>query len=136
MVGLGAGPLGLKAPVGEARGSSSSEALEIRILSLGLTLLVVFLALDLEVHGVERSLEQVRLRLGAMVLATAWAGSLTVVAGFYAFPRQWKSLQPFEGGGGFVVVQAVGWTLYASALFAIVVLCFLFIAVVTSLRGL
>ena len=35
---------------------------------------------------------------------------------------QWRALQPFEGGGGFVTVQALGWMLYACSLFAIVVM--------------
>ncbi|KAH8072640.1 histone demethylase [Aureococcus anophagefferens] len=110
-----------EAAIGEADARRPREALEIRALSAGLTALVMALALDLELHGRARSLEEVRLEEAAMALATAWAGVLTVVAGYYAHPG-WRALQPFEGGGGFVTVQALGWMLYACSLFAIVVM--------------
>ncbi|KAH8080982.1 histone demethylase [Aureococcus anophagefferens] len=110
-----------EAAIGEADARRPREALEIRALSAGLTALVMALALDLELHGRARLVEEVRLEEAAMALATAWAGVLTVVAGYYAHPG-WRALQPFEGGGGFVTVQALGWMLYACSLFAIVVM--------------
>ena len=47
-----------EAAVGEADARRPREALEIRALSAGLTALVMALALDLELHGRARSLEQ------------------------------------------------------------------------------
>ena len=98
------------------------EAREIRALSLCLTFVAFALAIHLDCRSTSDEVEQVRLKLAGMLLASFWAGPLTIVAGFYAYPS-WKLLQPFQGGGGFVVVQAVGWLLYGISLFAVAVAC-------------
>ena len=102
---------------------ATPEAVEIRALSLCLTVVAFFLGVQLDIRGNVEEVEQVRLKLAGMLLASCWAGPLTIVAGFYAYPRSWKLLQPFHGGGGFVVVQAVGWLLYGISLFVMAVAC-------------
>lgn len=75
----------------------STESQQIRALSGFLTGVVLVLAAILDVNR-EDAVDQVRLKLSAMLLASAWAGPLTVVAGFYAFPGRWHVLQPFSIG--------------------------------------
>lgn len=71
----------------------STESREIRALSACLTGVVLVLAAKLDVSR-EEGVDQLRLKLLAMLLASAWAGPLTVVAGYYAYPGRWRVLQP------------------------------------------
>jgi len=108
----------------DSRNEDPCEAQEIRMLGVCLTLVVLGIGISMDIwRDEEEFASSVRLKLSAMLLASCWAGPLSIVAGLYAYPNKWRVVQPFAGGGGFVVVQAVGWLLYALSLFVLVVAC-------------
>ena len=94
---------------------ATSEAAELRLLSAGLTTLVLLLS-----SSETADVESARLRVAAALLASVWAAPLTLVAGLRLHPS-WRVVQPFRGGVGFVVLQATGWLLHACTVLAFVV---------------